>query len=143
MPKGWSEATNRRKADNTMVKRKRTKGQTLTYKTLLKNQRSRNMYPTKKPELISEAFRKGQQFMHSGTCRKEKWKECRWIVNYKTRHLGCMKYVRHWKIVQWLWDVDYIVQVLQLSLCFWSLINVKINWYQFEFKHIIYHVGIW
>jgi hypothetical protein len=38
-----------------------------------------------------------------------------------------------------VWDVDYIhiVQARQLSLCFWSMINVKINWYQFEFKHTI------
>jgi hypothetical protein len=77
--------------------------------------------------------------MHSGICQKEKWKECRWIVNYKTRHLGCMKYVHHWQTLQWLWDVDYIhiVQARQLSLCLWSMINVKINWYQFEFKHTI------
>jgi hypothetical protein len=96
------------------------------------------MYPVKNRKW-PQVLRKGQQFMHSGICQKEKWKECRWIVNYKTRHLGCMKYVHHWQTLQWLWDVDYIhiVQARQLSLCFWSMINVKINWYQFEFKHTI------
>jgi hypothetical protein len=34
MPKEQSEAVNRRSTDNTMVKRKRTKGQTTIYKTL-------------------------------------------------------------------------------------------------------------
>jgi hypothetical protein len=31
-PKGYSEAVNRRWTDNTMTKRKRTKGQTMIYK---------------------------------------------------------------------------------------------------------------
>jgi len=34
IPKGSSEAVNRRGTDNTMTKRKRTKGQTTIYKTL-------------------------------------------------------------------------------------------------------------
>ena len=34
MPNGQSEAVNRKRADNTMVKRKSTKGQTTIYKTL-------------------------------------------------------------------------------------------------------------
>jgi hypothetical protein len=34
IPKGYSEAMNRRRTDNTMIKRKRTKGQTTFYKTL-------------------------------------------------------------------------------------------------------------
>jgi hypothetical protein len=34
IPKEQSEAVNRRSTDNTMVKRKRTKGQTTIYKTL-------------------------------------------------------------------------------------------------------------
>jgi hypothetical protein len=34
IPKGYSEAINRRRTDNTMIKRKRTKGQTTIYKTL-------------------------------------------------------------------------------------------------------------
>jgi len=32
--KGQSESVNRRRTDNTMTKRKRTKGQTMIYKTL-------------------------------------------------------------------------------------------------------------
>jgi len=34
IPKGYSESINRRSTGNTMTKRKRTKGQTTTYKTL-------------------------------------------------------------------------------------------------------------
>ena len=34
IPKGYSESVNRRRTDNTMAKRKRTKGQTTNYKTL-------------------------------------------------------------------------------------------------------------
>jgi hypothetical protein len=34
IPKGLSESVNRRRIDNTMVKRKRIKGQTTIYKTL-------------------------------------------------------------------------------------------------------------
>ena len=33
IPKGYSEAVNRRRTDNTMTNRKRTKGQTTIYKT--------------------------------------------------------------------------------------------------------------
>jgi len=34
IPKGQSESANRRRTDNTMAKRRRTKGQTSIYKTL-------------------------------------------------------------------------------------------------------------
>ena len=34
IPKGWSEAVNQRRTDKTMAKIKRTKGQTMIYKTL-------------------------------------------------------------------------------------------------------------
>ena len=36
-PNGQSEAVNRRRTDNTMAKRKRTKGKTTIYKTLQAN----------------------------------------------------------------------------------------------------------
>jgi hypothetical protein len=37
IPKGYSESVNQRRADNTMAKRKGTKGQTTIYKTLHSN----------------------------------------------------------------------------------------------------------
>jgi len=34
IPKGYSESVNQRRTENTIAKRKRTKGQTTTYKTI-------------------------------------------------------------------------------------------------------------
>jgi hypothetical protein len=47
IPKGQSESVYRRRTDNTMAKRKSTKGQTTIYKTYTQIQRSSNTNPTK------------------------------------------------------------------------------------------------
>ena len=45
IPKGQSESVYRRRTDNTMAKRKSTKGQTTIYKTLLKNLKIKQCEP--------------------------------------------------------------------------------------------------
>ena len=46
-PKSHYKAANRRKTNNTMAKRKRTKGQTTTYKTLHRKQKIEQRKPIK------------------------------------------------------------------------------------------------
>jgi hypothetical protein len=46
IPKGQSESVYRRRKENTMAKRKSTKGQTTIYKTYIYNKRSSNTSPT-------------------------------------------------------------------------------------------------
>ena len=52
IPKGQSESVYRRRTDNTMTKRKSTKGQKTINKTCIQNQRSSNTNPTKNGDEI-------------------------------------------------------------------------------------------
>jgi hypothetical protein len=57
IPKGQSESVYRRRTDNTMTKRKSTKGQKTINKTCIQNQRSSNTNPTKNGDEIRRCGR--------------------------------------------------------------------------------------
>jgi predicted nucleic acid binding AN1-type Zn finger protein len=61
IPKGQSEATNRRRTDNTIAIRQRTKRQTTIYKIPHRKQKLSNMSPTK----TGVELWKGKQFLLS------------------------------------------------------------------------------